>query len=196
MSGEVGWEAAQRRGSLRQQLIPGSGAHVAALQRARGCYRWFVVSLTLTTVLVLIVQRMSLSVAIVPWSEECGWSAAETQAQLGAFSWGYLVTMLPGSLLASRYSANAELLAAILVASSLACAATPYAGCNHSRSALLRALLGLAQGPMFPTVAGVIGAWVQQTEYSRANAFVSEGSNMVRQIGPTRSIANWRSCDN
>ena len=157
-----------------QRLIPG-GARP-------GCYRWWVVSLTLTTVLVLIVQRMSLSVAIVPWSEECGWSTVETQAQLGAFSWGYLVTMLPGSLLASRYSANAELLAAILVASSLVSAATPYAGCDHTRGALLRVALGLAQGPLFPTVAGVIGAWVLPTEYSRANAFVSEGSNMVSEL--------------
>jgi predicted MFS family arabinose efflux permease len=164
---------------------------------AAGCYRWLVVLLALVAVLVLIVQRMTLSVAIIPWAAECGWSAAQQQVQLSAFSFGYLLTMLPGAMLATRYTAHVPALAAILVLSSLGAAATPLAGCSHGGAAALRAALGLAQGPMFPVAAGLIGQWVRPTEYSRASAFMSEGSNLgVLVAFPLTSLlcaaAGWR----
>ena len=49
---------------------------------AAGSYRWFIVALIALSVLVMFIQRISLSVAIIPWSKECHWHEAEQQAQL------------------------------------------------------------------------------------------------------------------
>lgn len=158
--------------SIQHPLLPG------AAPAASGCFRWLVIGAALACVLVLIVQRMALSVAIIPWAAECGWTAVQQQAQLGAFSIGYLVTMIPGALAASHYTAHAPALGAVLVLSSLASAATPLADCDHTRAALLRVVLGLAQGPMFPVVSGLVGQWARPSEYSRASGFISVGANL------------------
>ena len=160
---------------MRNRLLDGAQRH--RRPRCGGCCRWLVVGLALACVLVLIVQRMTLSVAVIPWSKECGWGVAQQQSILGAFFWGYLATMIPGALLGNRFTAHAAGLSACLVLSSSVAAATPLAGCGHTQAVALRVALGAAQGPMFPLVAGLVGQWVGPAEFSRANAFVSEGSN-------------------
>jgi sugar phosphate permease len=86
--------------------------------------------------------------------------------------------MFPGAVLCTRLTAYNVGLAAVLVLSSTASALTPLAGCDASRALWLRAAMGAAQGPLFPLVSGMFGQWVRSSEYSRANAFVCEGSNL------------------
>lgn len=66
--------------------LVGDGPELSDLRRA-GRYRWFVVALVFLVVLVLFLHRINLSVAIIPWAEECHWTEAQQQAQLGAFFW-------------------------------------------------------------------------------------------------------------
>ena len=181
---------------MRSQLLPAE-----ARGAARPCcalYRWLVVGLIFLVVLILFVQRINVSVAIIPWATECGWDEAQQQSLLGAFFWGYLITMFPGALLSNRFTAHHEGLAVVLVLSCALCAATPLAGCNTQLAVAARVGVGMAQGPLFPLVSGLFGQWVRPNEYSRANAFVCEGSNLgVLVAFPVTSLicrfGGWRS---
>ena len=48
-------------------------------ERCCGRYRWLVVGLTFLVVTVLFIQRINLSVAIIPWAAECHWDESEQQ---------------------------------------------------------------------------------------------------------------------
>ena len=163
---------------MRSQLLPEGGGAPVPARPCCALYRWLVVGLIFLVVLILFVQRINVSVAIIPWATECGWNEAQQQSLLGAFFWGYLVTMFPGALLSNRFTAHHEGLAVVLVLSCALCAATPLAGCNAELAAAARIGVGMAQGPLFPLVSGLFGQWVRPNEYSRANAFVCEGSNL------------------
>jgi ACS family sodium-dependent inorganic phosphate cotransporter len=164
------------RGIINQ---PYGGGHQTTICNCCGLYRWLVVGLTALSVLVLFVQRINLSVAVIPWAAECNWDEAEQQRLLGAFFRGYLITMFPGAVLSTRLEAHSHGLVVILVLSSVASAATPLvADCDASTAVWLRLVMGAAQGPLFPLVSGIFGQWVLRTEYSRANAFLCEGSNL------------------
>ena len=116
---------------MRNRLLDGAQRHKRP--RCGGCCRWLVVGLALACVLVLIVQRMTLSVAVIPWSKECGWGVAQQQSILGAFFWGYLATMIPGALLGNRFTAHAAHAgcappAAIIHVRAIGCRAIAIAG--------------------------------------------------------------------
>ena len=91
---------------------------------------------------------------------------------------GYLITMFPGALLANRFTAHNEALAGVLAVSCVLTGISPLAGCDYRLAAAARVGIGAAQGPLFPLISGLFGQWVKPDEYSRANAFVCEGSNL------------------
>lgn len=89
----------------------------------------------------------------------------------------------------NRFAAHCEFMVLIIVVSSVCTALTPMAGCNAVHAAGLRVVLGAAQGPIFPCIAGLFGQWVKPTEYSRVRPF--------QQLHPpSGGAAAGRSCFN
>ena len=79
--------------------MQGSGSYTSMASSASGqpalpgrcsLYRWLMVAVIAVAVLLLFLQRLNLSVAVIPWGEQCGWTEAEQQMNLGAFFYGAL----------------------------------------------------------------------------------------------------------
>jgi MFS transporter, ACS family, solute carrier family 17 (sodium-dependent inorganic phosphate cotransporter), other len=130
--------------------------------------RYTVVALfTLATVLCY-VDRVSISVAIIPLARQHHYDAALQGLILSAFFWGYLWPQLAGGFLADRFGGR-RVLAAGVAMWSLATFATPAAA-EASFGALLaaRVLLGFGEAVNFPAIHSLTARWMLPQERSRA----------------------------
>ncbi len=87
----------------------------------------------------------------------------------GIFFFGYLLLQIPGGYLASRWSAR-KLVSLCLIAWG-ACAV----GCGLAQTfrqfEVMRVLLGVAEGAVFPATLMLLASWFPRAERARANAY-------------------------
>ncbi len=87
----------------------------------------------------------------------------------GIFFFGYLLLQIPGGYLASRWSAR-KLISLCLVAWGV-CAV----GCGLAQTfrqfEVMRVLLGVAEGAVFPATLVLLASWFPRAERARANAY-------------------------
>jgi ACS family sodium-dependent inorganic phosphate cotransporter len=78
---------------------------------ARGPWprRYTVVGLFFLATLICYVDRVNVSVAIIPMALEMGYSPATEGIVLSAFFWGYIGSQLAGGWIADRYGGKAVL---------------------------------------------------------------------------------------
>jgi ACS family sodium-dependent inorganic phosphate cotransporter len=116
------------------------------------------------------IDRVNISVAIIPMAEEFGWSATTKGYVLSSFFVGYLLALIPTGWLANRYGGKL-LLGGALIGWSLFTFLTPIAA-GVSLGALLvtRILMGMGEAASFPGVYNLLGRWIPKQEKSRAAA--------------------------
>ncbi|XP_018911132.1 putative inorganic phosphate cotransporter isoform X2 [Bemisia tabaci] len=105
---------------------------------------------------------------------------------LSAFFWGYVLSQIPGGVLADRYGGKKTL--GFGMGLSITCTLlTPYFArtFGHRGMVLIRFILGLGQGPVYPSVNTLLAQWVPPTERGRMGAFVFAGA----MIGNVVSMA-------
>ena len=121
------------------------------------------------------IDRVNISIAIIPLAADKGYDAAAKGLVLSSFFWGYLWLQMLGGWLADRFGGKRVLMAGVAVWS-LATALTPPAA-SLSFGALLatRALLGAGEGLNFPAVHSVAARWTVVTERARAISFHFSG---------------------
>ena len=68
--------------------------------------RFKVILLTVLAVFICYIDRVVISLAIIPMGSEMGWSDTERGIVLGMFYFGYIFTQIPGGLLSDRYGAK------------------------------------------------------------------------------------------
>ena len=64
--------------------------------------RFKVISLTVAAVFICYIDRVVISLAIIPMSEEAGWTETQKGIVLGSFYIGYMITQIWGGLLSDR----------------------------------------------------------------------------------------------
>ncbi|HUY20165.1 MAG TPA: ACS family MFS transporter [Candidatus Binataceae bacterium] len=121
------------------------------------------------------IDRVNISIAIIPLAADKGYDAAAQGLVLSSFFWGYIWLQMLGGWLADRFGGKRVLMAGVAIWS-LATALTPPAA-SISFGALLvtRALLGAGEGLNFPAVHSVAARWTLVTERARAIAFHFSG---------------------
>ncbi|BET03033.1 sodium:phosphate symporter activity [Nesidiocoris tenuis] len=119
-------------------------------------------------------------------SGEFVWDEATQGLILSAFFWGYVVMHVPGGLMAERFGAKTVLGFGMLT-STLATLATPIVARTGGAIALiiLRFVLGLGQGPLYPSLNVLLAHWAPTHERGRLGAIVFAGA----QIGNVVSMA-------
>lgn len=92
---------------------------------------------------------------------------------LSAFFWGYILPQILAGYIANRFGAKWFLVAAMMLQSLLA-ALTPITAAHFGVVGMCvnRALQGLCQGFIYPSVTHQLSQWVPQEERSRLGAFV------------------------
>ncbi|KAL6610311.1 hypothetical protein ACP70R_040280 [Stipagrostis hirtigluma subsp. patula] len=127
-----------------------------------------VVALVAAVMLLCNADRVVMSVAVVPFAAQYGWSSAFLGIVQSSFLWGYVLSSMVGGALADRYGGK-KVMAGAAALWSLATFLTPWAA---SRSTIMllavRALFGLAEGVAFPTMSTFLPKWFPTQERATA----------------------------
>jgi ACS family sodium-dependent inorganic phosphate cotransporter len=130
--------------------------------------RYTVVVLLAIATAVCYVDRVNISIAIIPLARDRGYDAATTGLILSSFFWGYIGPQMLGGWLADRFGGKRVLALGVLVWS-LGTLLTPAAAQVSFGTLLgMRALLGLGESVHFPTVHSLAARWTIASERSRA----------------------------
>jgi len=135
--------------------------------QSSGKRHWIVV-LCFLGVLVCYLDRVSISVAVVPLQAEFGWSATRTGAVLAVFFLGYLSCQIPAGWAAKRFGPRGLLTIALVLWSVLTIATPWAAGFSFAALIAIRILLGMGEAAMFPGAYALFGSWLPTAERSRA----------------------------
>jgi MFS transporter, ACS family, solute carrier family 17 (sodium-dependent inorganic phosphate cotransporter), other len=137
--------------------------------------RYTVVALLALATAICYVDRVNISIAIIPLARDRGYDAAATGLILSSFFWGYIGPQMLGGWLADRFGGKRVLTLGVVLWS-LGTLLTPAAA-EISFGALLamRAALGLGESVHFPTVHSLAARWTIASERSRAISLYVSG---------------------
>jgi ACS family sodium-dependent inorganic phosphate cotransporter len=120
-------------------------------------------------------DRVSISVAIIPLAADEGYDSAAQGLLLSAFFWGYLWPQLAGGWLADRFGGKRVLGFGVAVWS-VATFITPGAArTSFTMLFAVRILLGLGEGVNFPAIHSLTARWMPPCERARTLALNFSG---------------------
>jgi MFS family permease len=120
-------------------------------------------------------------------NEALGLSMAASGLAAGIFYWGYLVLQLPGGHMAEHGSAKKFILWTIIAWGGISFATGLVQ--NSWQLLVLRFLLGVAEGGVYPAVLAIVGHWFPQKELGRANALFLMSIPLSSAL--TNPISGW-----
>ncbi|CAK9220324.1 unnamed protein product [Sphagnum troendelagicum] len=141
--------------------------------------------LVLTTSLAMVIcnmDKVNMSVAIIPMSRQMGWNSSVAGLVQSSFFWGYAVSQLPGGWLAAHFSGQTVLRAGVFIWS-LATAAVPCVASFIPGLLFCRLLVGLGEGVSPAAATDLIARVMPVTERSRAVGTVFGGLYVGSVIG-------------
>ena len=127
-------------------------------------------------------DKVNISVAIIPMAKEMGWSVGQAGLLQSAFFYGFALSQLPGGYLATRFG-GARMLPLGVFLWSAATATVPLVADDQNALFFSRVLVGLGEGISPAAATDVIARAVPVTERSRAVAFVFNGFNVGSVLG-------------
>mgnify|MGYP002876611898 FL=1 len=132
--------------------------------------RFKVIILTVAAVFICYIDRVVISLAIIPMSEEAGWNETQKGIILGSFYIGYMVTQIYGGVLSDRIGAKI-VLGTGLVVWSLFTLITPLAFFGGMVALVIaRVGMGLGEGITFPAWHSLYARWIPFSERARSVA--------------------------
>ncbi|XP_048745498.1 sialin-like [Ostrea edulis] len=103
------------------------------------------------------------------------WEKTTQGLILGSFFWGYLATQIPGGWVAVKFGGK-RVLGLSMALSSFCTFLTPIAAqTSHIFLMIIRFLLGIASGAVFPAMHTMWGKWAPPNERSKLTAFTYAG---------------------
>lgn len=133
------------------------------------------VGLCFCSTFICYIDRVNISVTIIPMSQELGWDPARQGIALSAFFVGYLLTQIVGGRMADRYGGKIVLGLAVLLWSFFTILTPPAAYLGFAALLLARIAMGVGEGVTFPSVYSMFARWVPARERTRAFAFNASG---------------------
>ncbi|HEY0422986.1 MAG TPA: MFS transporter, partial [Rhodopila sp.] len=143
--------------------------------------RWRIFFLILGTVAINYIDRASLSVAMPMISREFAIPPAIQGILLSSFFWTYCFMQIPGGMLADRFLPRSVIAGATIGWGAFAALAAASVG--WVTMLLTRLGLGLAEAPIYPAGAKLIGMWMTPTERGRAAALLDGGAPLGTALG-------------
>ncbi|KAK0582847.1 hypothetical protein LWI29_030283 [Acer saccharum] len=137
--------------------------------------RWVIVLLCFSAFLLCNMDRVNMSIAILPMSKEFNWNSATVGLIQSSFFWGYLLTQIVGGIWADKIGGK-RVLGFGVVWWSLATILTPIAAKIGLPFLLVtRALMGIGEGVAMPAMNNILSKWIPVSERSRSLALVYSG---------------------
>ncbi|KAL5132813.1 Ascorbate transporter, chloroplastic [Glycine soja] len=137
--------------------------------------RWVIVLLCFTAFLLCNMDRVNMSIAILPMSQEFNWNSATVGLIQSSFFWGYLLTQIVGGIWADKLGGKLVLGFGV-VWWSIATVLTPIAAKFGLPCLLImRAFMGIGEGVAMPAMNNILSKWIPVSERSRSLALVYSG---------------------
>ncbi|MGQ0700693.1 MAG: ACS family MFS transporter [Panacagrimonas sp.] len=151
--------------------------------------RHMLVLMCFAAAFVCYIDRVNISIAIIPMAEHFGWSATQKGFVLSSFFIGYMLGQIPSGWMANRIGGKVTLGAALLIWSAFT-AITPVAAMAGFTALILsRIVMGMGEAATFPASYNLFAKWIPRQERSRAVAFTLGGIPMGTVIGLAASGA-------
>ncbi|TKY47126.1 Sodium-dependent phosphate transport protein 1 [Spatholobus suberectus] len=137
--------------------------------------RWVIVILCFSAFLLCNMDRVNMSIAILPMSAEYNWNPSTVGLIQSSFFWGYLLTQIAGGIWADTVGGK-QVLGFGVVWWSVATALTPIAAKLGLPFLLVaRVFMGIGEGVAMPAMNNILSKWVPVSERSRSLALVYSG---------------------
>lgn len=158
----------------RSAIVGASAGHTAAASPAvaKTSYRFLILAL-ITIVLALSTgDRAALSVAGTDMGKELGISSVEMGYLFSAFSWAYVIFLIPSGWLTDWIGSKRSMMLAVVVWScfTVMMGMVHFIGMVVPLLLALRFLLGAAESPVGPASGRIIAAWFPSSERGVAGA--------------------------
>lgn len=127
-------------------------------------------------------DKVNLSIAIIPMSHQYGWSSSVAGLVQSSFFWGYALSQLPGGWLAKIFGGR-KVLEIGVVTWSLATALVPFVAGFTPGLILSRILVGIGEGVSPSAATDLIARTIPLEERSRAVAVVFGGLSVGSVAG-------------
>ncbi|MGB0449621.1 MAG: ACS family MFS transporter [Porticoccaceae bacterium] len=137
--------------------------------------RYSLVSLSMLAVFICYIDRVNMSVAIIPMAEEFGWGPAMQGSVLSSFFVGYLLLQILGGTLADRFGGKIVLGLGVILWSLFTLLTPMAASIGLSILILNRILMGMGEAVTFPSIYALLARWVPVSERSRAMGLINSG---------------------
>ena len=137
--------------------------------------RYALVGLGFAATFICYIDRVNISVAIIPMSAELGWSATTQGTVLSSFFVGYLLTQIAGGRLADRFGGKIVLAGGVLLWSLFTILTPPAAALGFAALLVVRIGMGLGEGVNFPAVYTLHARWIPVDERARSMALNNSG---------------------
>ncbi|XP_038698499.1 probable anion transporter 6, chloroplastic isoform X2 [Tripterygium wilfordii] len=131
-------------------------------------------------------DKVNLSIAIIPMSHQFGWSPSVAGLVQASFFWGYALSQLPGGWLAKIFGGRKVLEIGVLIWS-IATALLPSVAGFMPGLVLSRILVGIGEGVSPSAATDLIAKSIPLAERSRAVAFVFGGLS----VGSVAGVAGF-----
>lgn len=127
-------------------------------------------------------DKVNLSIAIIPMSEQFGWSPSVAGLVQSAFFYGFLLAQVPGGYLASRVGGRKTLPAGLALWSA-ATAAVPFSAVSLSALCLTRATVGMGEAVAPTSIVDMIARVVPKEERATAVSTAFSGLHFGSLVG-------------
>ncbi len=158
--------------------------------------RWLV-SMTVLAVYICMIDRIAISIAIIPMAEENGWSPTVQGAVMSAFFLGYVTLQIPAGYLSDRFGGKWVLGLGVLFWSLFTLLTPASAALGISILLACRFLMGVAEAVTWPSIYSLYSRWVHPDRRASAvglmNSGISGGSVIALICTPWLiSVWSWQ----
>ena len=145
--------------------------------------RFKVIFYSFLAVFICYIDRVNISVAIIPMQNQFGWSESQVGLILGSFYAGYMVSMTLGGYLADKYGGKKVLGYGLLLWSFFTVITHAFAYSGLWLLILIRVLMGLGEGITFPSWHAIYARWIPFNERTRSIAITNSGISVGTVFG-------------
>jgi ACS family sodium-dependent inorganic phosphate cotransporter len=130
--------------------------------------RYTIVALFALGTALCYIDRVNISIAIIPLARDRGYDDAAKGLVLSSFFWGYLWLQMVGGWMADRFGGKRVLAAGVAVWSIATFLTPPAASISFGVLLLTRVFLGAGEAVNFPAVHSIAARWTIESERARA----------------------------
>eukprot|EP00798_Chlamydomonas_sp_ICE-L_P027115 gene27115-2342_t len=167
-----------------KEIIPAASSSDATVAKEGALpHRWRVVLLIMAAFVLCNMDKVNMSVAVIPMAKELGWSALDRGLVSSSFFWGYTLTQLPGGYISTKIGGARVLVAGVALWSFGTLIAPPAAKYSLWALCATRVLVGLGEGFAPSAATSVLAKIMLKNERSRAVSMVWGGLDIGSVVG-------------